>query len=85
VDRGGGNFVMAIQIIHRAVTNKSFGADRRDQNLPEPARASRRDRTLTPLRPLCPARVRSGLRTAQLRGASVGWLTPVTPLLPPFR
>jgi hypothetical protein len=52
---------------------------------PEPARASRRDRTLAPLRPLCSARVRSGLRTAQVRNASVGRLTPVTPLLPPFR
>jgi hypothetical protein len=32
---------MAIQIIRRAVTNEPFGADHRDQNLPEPTRAPR--------------------------------------------
>jgi hypothetical protein len=77
--------IPAIQIIHRAVIKEPFGADFRDQNPPEPTRASRRDRTLMPLRPLCFSRARSGLRTAQLRGASVGRLAPVTPLLPPFR
>jgi len=71
--------------IHQAVRNEPFDVHFRDWNPPEPARASRRDRSLTPLRPLCSARVRSGLRTAQSRGASIGRLTPVTPLLPPFR
>jgi hypothetical protein len=32
MDRSGGNFVMAIQIIHRAVIKETFGADFRDQN-----------------------------------------------------
>jgi hypothetical protein len=76
---------MAIQIIHRAVIKEPFGADCRDQNPPEPARSPRRDRTLMPLRPLCSTCVRSGLGTAQSRGASVGRLAPVTTLLPPFR
>ena len=71
--------------IYETVRNEPFDVHFHDWNPPEPARASRRDRTLTPLRPLCSARVRSGLRTAQSRGASVGRLTPFTPLLPPFR
>jgi hypothetical protein len=71
--------------IHQAVRNEPFDAHFRDWNPPEPAQASRRGRTLMPLRPLCSVRVRSGFRTAQLRHASVGRLAPVTTLLPPFR